>query len=47
MINLMKLVIGFSGQTMSKPLQTLLTVSSHHIKPTQKVLWFLELINYI
>jgi hypothetical protein len=34
----MKLVIGFSGQTVSKPFQTLLRVSNHHTKPTQKVL---------
>jgi hypothetical protein len=42
----MNLVIGFSGQTVSKPLQILLRVSDHHIKSTQKVLWFLELPNY-
>jgi hypothetical protein len=38
MINPMKLVIGFSGQTVSKPLQILLRVFGHHIKPAQKVL---------
>jgi hypothetical protein len=38
MINLMKLVIRFFGQIVPKPLQTLLKVSNHHIKPTQKVL---------
>jgi hypothetical protein len=42
----MKLVIGFSDQTVSEPLQILLRVSDHHIKTTQKVLWFLELLNY-
>jgi hypothetical protein len=46
MINLMKLVIGFSGQTVFKPFQTSLRVSNHHIKSTQKVLLFLELLNY-
>jgi hypothetical protein len=46
MINLMKLVIGFSSQIVPKPLQTLLRVSDHHIKHTQKVLRFLELLNY-
>jgi hypothetical protein len=45
MINLMKLVIGFSGQTVPKPFQTLRRASDHHVKPTQKVLQFLELLN--
>jgi hypothetical protein len=42
----MKLVIGFAGQTMSKLFQTSLKLSNHHIKPTQKVVRFLELLNY-
>jgi hypothetical protein len=32
----MKLVIGFFGQTVSKPFQTSLRDSDHHIKSTQK-----------
>jgi hypothetical protein len=36
MINPMKLVIGFSSQTVPKPVQTSLRVSDHHIKSTQK-----------
>jgi hypothetical protein len=31
---------------MAKPFQTSLMVSDHHIKPIQKVLCFLELLNY-
>jgi hypothetical protein len=42
----MKLVIGFSSQTVPKLVQTSLRVFDHHIKSTQKVLWFLELLNY-
>jgi hypothetical protein len=46
MVNLMKLVTGLFGQTVPKPLQTLLREFDHDIKPIQKVLWFLELLNY-
>jgi hypothetical protein len=38
MINPMKLVNGFSGQTMSKPFQTSLRGFDHQIKSIQKVL---------